>query len=837
MEEFKGQFESFNKLDGDNSISKLPISHAQMAAFKAQSDLSTNSETSEEFRQKSIFGGENDQKYQMESPNFQVGNFKKKDQIDSATNGLFGQSNFSGKLAMEMNNPNSLSTRVPTNTNRVLNNSNGISDTPSSTYSNEGKRYEFKSKYDEYKAKNQSQTQSVSQIPQQSSLLFDRKAPLQGLGDTTVSINNENNVPFNPYSKMQRPGTGEGLISSMQSQPYELTSKYRFNNDSTKNTSQNISSLSGYQGMNNHMSNQQFFDIGDEQDKSYFKIATNLTPTRMNKNNGGLFSQGQGFNFANNNNIGNFSNSFTNNNNPMSLNSHNTSGIQDNINTYGRKLSVDQFKRNSDFEGSLNNRELSNDSKLQFNNIKKVNYPSNLPTNGFKSLGESRIRSSGMQQLPQMNAGGLQNGQPPLRPPKYPGSAHKSNSYEQQIGETSQQILNNQKMQNVAKKHNLNIPTDILTYDQDYFPQYTMFLLAEEEKNLTNYRERVEKEKQKIEADFEHMKHEMNNLLDDLKIELTTGVDEHFKQFIERYKTFKSEVIEFKSIKAELPSIQAPPPSQIDQKNASNVQLIKELEELRYRNQMSKLYQYIGELQKANINRILQASQMLLGQMSCSSSLYNSEGCQKQLKELKNMFAMNLSQRFDLLSNYVRQVYSQPPNMQALDMNNINASTFIPNLMQQQNSPTQQQYQFSAPHPLGNPPTMFNGSMSNFNSIQHPALQSHAYLADSPSRANVDQQFQFPQNQNQMINMNLLNHFRAMKEDIPENQVGKINQEIPNFGSQMNSQNEEQYSQPFPLKQMQDVFNQQQIQQQQHQQIQQMPQFSQPFTIQNQDEN
>lgn len=48
FEDHKGQFELFNKIDGDNKISKIPISHA--AAFKANSDLSTNSETSEEFR-------------------------------------------------------------------------------------------------------------------------------------------------------------------------------------------------------------------------------------------------------------------------------------------------------------------------------------------------------------------------------------------------------------------------------------------------------------------------------------------------------------------------------------------------------------------------------------------------------------------------------------------------------------------------------------------------------------------------------------------------------------------------------------------------------------------
>lgn len=69
----------------------------------------------------------------------------------------------------------------------------------------------------------------------------------------------------------------------------------------------------------------------------------------------------------------------------------------------------------------------------------------------------------------------------------------------------------------------------------------------------------------------------------------------------------------------------AQPPSTL--KHTSNVQLIKELEELRYRNQMSKLYQYVGEIQKANTHRILQASQLLLSQMSSSSSLYNIDKC------------------------------------------------------------------------------------------------------------------------------------------------------------------------------------------------------------------
>ena len=47
------------------------------------------------------------------------------------------------------------------------------------------------------------------------------------------------------------------------------------------------------------------------------------------------------------------------------------------------------------------------------------------------------------------------------------------------------------------------------------------FLLSEEDKHISSFRERVEREKTKINKDFDHVKKEIENLLEDLKMEMT----------------------------------------------------------------------------------------------------------------------------------------------------------------------------------------------------------------------------------------------------------------------------------------------------------------------------
>jgi hypothetical protein len=220
------------------------------------------------------------------------------------------------------------------------------------------------------------------------------------------------------------------------------------------------------------------------------------------------------------------------------------------------------------------------------------------------------------------------------------------------------------------KKSNLPIPPDLLNFEDNFFPQYTMFLISDEDQNITNFRERVEKEKEKISLDFENAKLEYNNLIEDLKIQLMGGIDEHFKVFIDKYSRFKQEVIEFKNIKLDIPQIQ--PPSKYDGSTGSNQQLIRELEELRYKSQISKLYQYIQEVQKDSLHKVLAISQDVLGQMSSSSHLYNSEAAQKSLKDLKNIFAQNLQLKFEPLSNFVRSIY----HIEAVRETNLNTPPY-----------------------------------------------------------------------------------------------------------------------------------------------------------------
>lgn len=102
-------------------------------------------------------------------------------------------------------------------------------------------------------------------------------------------------------------------------------------------------------------------------------------------------------------------------------------------------------------------------------------------------------------------------------------------------------------------KSQFQIPPDLMNFDQDYFPQYTLFLLSDEEKNISNFKERIAKEKQRVVADIDIFKQEVVNLVDDIKQTLLEKIDEHFLEFIEKYKKFKNEVIDFKNVNLEIP--------------------------------------------------------------------------------------------------------------------------------------------------------------------------------------------------------------------------------------------------------------------------------------------
>jgi recombinational DNA repair protein (RecF pathway) len=76
-----------------------------------------------------------------------------------------------------------------------------------------------------------------------------------------------------------------------------------------------------------------------------------------------------------------------------------------------------------------------------------------------------------------------------------------------------------------------------------------MFLLAEEDNHISKFRARVEKEKTRIEKDVQLVRTEIDNLLEDLKIQMCTYIDDHYKRYISVYGAFKEEIIQFKQQK------------------------------------------------------------------------------------------------------------------------------------------------------------------------------------------------------------------------------------------------------------------------------------------------
>lgn len=72
-----------------------------------------------------------------------------------------------------------------------------------------------------------------------------------------------------------------------------------------------------------------------------------------------------------------------------------------------------------------------------------------------------------------------------------------------------------------------------------------------------------------------------------------------------------------------------PPPPKNDMTNVSNSNLIRELEELQYKNNLAKLNQYVCEMNKARTVRISEISKDLLQLTSSGSAFYNSEACNK----------------------------------------------------------------------------------------------------------------------------------------------------------------------------------------------------------------
>lgn len=79
-----------------------------------------------------------------------------------------------------------------------------------------------------------------------------------------------------------------------------------------------------------------------------------------------------------------------------------------------------------------------------------------------------------------------------------------------------------------------------------------MLLLTNEARNIKNFKDKTEREKVKVVADFEVFKKEIGHAIDDLKISMVAELDLIYKTYIEKYALMKSEIMEIRRLKKQI---------------------------------------------------------------------------------------------------------------------------------------------------------------------------------------------------------------------------------------------------------------------------------------------
>lgn len=79
-----------------------------------------------------------------------------------------------------------------------------------------------------------------------------------------------------------------------------------------------------------------------------------------------------------------------------------------------------------------------------------------------------------------------------------------------------------------------------LMEEVELFPEDIHQLFRYEERNLTNYKKSIEREKARVVQEVEHLKKEVAHNIDDLKISILAELDRIYKGYMERYATLKA---------------------------------------------------------------------------------------------------------------------------------------------------------------------------------------------------------------------------------------------------------------------------------------------------------
>ena len=73
----------------------------------------------------------------------------------------------------------------------------------------------------------------------------------------------------------------------------------------------------------------------------------------------------------------------------------------------------------------------------------------------------------------------------------------------------------------------------------DVFPEDLVFLISNEEKNINIFKEKIEREKSKVENDFAIYRTEIDHVLEDIKLSVQAELDVTYKTYITKYAELK----------------------------------------------------------------------------------------------------------------------------------------------------------------------------------------------------------------------------------------------------------------------------------------------------------
>lgn len=144
--------------------------------------------------------------------------------------------------------------------------------------------------------------------------------------------------------------------------------------------------------------------------------------------------------------------------------------------------------------------------------------------------------------------------------------------------------------------------SNMMAEHTDIFPDELVFLLSNEEKNINLLKEKVEREKARVENDFAIFRTEIDHIMEDVKISVQAELDLVYKAYITKYAQIKGEVQELRLMRKEiLMNNQAGFNGMGHNTSISNKDLIHEIEKDAEHMRNFKIYGYLGELQKQKL--------------------------------------------------------------------------------------------------------------------------------------------------------------------------------------------------------------------------------------------